>query len=190
MPVSSNIKSSSPLQLFIDLHAKPVARHRVNIVPLHFEKKVKDGIERHMKLGVRERVPLNTPVGWQSALVVTTKKDGTPRRTVDFKVLIKHRKRQTHGARTPFVIAFSVPADIYKTTLDYWNGYHLVPIKEEDRHCTTFVTQWGRFRYKTTAQEFLAAGDGYNHRFDEVTRGLRNHDRCVDDTIIWAETIE
>ena len=184
------MQTSPPLQLFIDPDAQPVARHRVNVVPLHFEKKVKDGLERDVKLGVLERVPPNTPVGWQSALVVTTKKDGTPRRTVDYKALNKHAKRQTHGARSPFVLASSVPANTYKTTLDAWNGYHSVPIKEEDRHYTTFVTQWSRFRYITTPQGFLAAGDGYNHRFDEVTRGFENHNGCVDDTIIWAETIE
>ena len=52
-----------------------------------------------------------------------------------------------------------VPSNTFRTTLDAWNGYHSVPIKEEDRDVTTFITPWGRFRYRTTPQGFLAAQD-------------------------------
>ena len=74
--------------------------------------------------------------------------------------------------------------------MDAWNGYHSVPIKEEDRDVTTFITPWGRFRYRTTPQGFLAAQDGYNHRFDLITRDFEFKRRCVDDSIIWGNNIE
>ena len=32
--------------------------------------------------------------------------------------------------------------------------------------------------------------DGYNHRFDLVTRDFKNQKRCVDDSILWGESIE
>ena len=65
-----------------------------------------------------------------------------------------------------------------------------MPIKEEDRHLTTFITPWGRFRYRTTPQGFLAAMDAYNHRFDLITRDIKDKKRCVDDSILWGHSIE
>ena len=74
--------------------------------------------------------------------------------------------------------------------MDAWEGYHSVPIDKDDRHYTTFLTQWGRFRYKTSPQGFVAAGDGYCHRFDEVTRDVPNQKHCVDDSILYEYTLK
>ena len=108
----------------------------------------------------------------------------------DLQPLNKHAVRQTHAGESPFQIVTEVPKNSIRTSLDAWNGYHSVPIKEEDRHVTTFITPWGRFRYCTTPQGFLAAQDAYNHRFDLITRDFKNKKRCVDDTILWGDTVE
>ncbi|CAC5367817.1 unnamed protein product [Mytilus coruscus] len=77
-----------------------------------------------------------------------------------------------------------------KTVTDAWNGYHSVPIREEDRHFTTFITPWGRFRYKVAPQGFMASGDAYNQRFDAIISNFNDKVKCVDDTCMWANSIE
>ena len=109
---------------------------------------------------------------------------------IDLHPLNKHAVRQTYTGESPFDIVAEIPTNTYRSSMDAWNGYHSVPIKEEDRHYTTFITPWGRFRYRTTPQGFLAAQDGYNHRFDLVTRDFKYKKRCVDDSIIWGNSIE
>ena len=141
-------------------------------------------------MGVLEEVPTNTPTTWCSRMCIQVRKNGKPRRTIDLQALNKHAVRQTHAGETPFHIVSAVPPNTYRTTTDAWNGYHSVPIKEEDRHLTTFITPWGRFRYRTTPQGFLAAMDAYNHRFDLITRDVKDKKRCVDDSILWGDTIE
>ena len=184
------MNGSPPLELFIDPTAKPVACHKPAQVPIHFRERVEAELRRDVRLGVLEEVPPNTPTTWCSRMCIQVKKSGKPRRTIDLQALNKHAVRQTHGAETPFHIASGVPPNTYRTTTDAWNGYHSVPIREEDRHVTTFVTPWGRFRYRTTPQGFLAAMDAYNHRFDLVTRDFKDKKRCVDDSILWGDTIE
>ena len=39
-------------------------------------------------------------------------------------------------------------------------------------------------------QGYIASGDGFCHRFDEVTRKLTNFKRCVDDSCVYENTIE
>ena len=43
-----------------------------------------------------------------------------------------------------------------------------VPLHPEDRHFTTFITPWGRYRYRTAPQGYIASGDGYTRRYDEI----------------------
>ena len=123
-------------------------------------------------------------------MVVTAKSDGTPRRTVDLQPQNRHSVRQTHHVQSPIHLANKVPQGVKKTVTDAWNGYHSVPIHEDDRHVTTFITPWGRYRYKVAPQGFLASGDAYTQRFDAIISDFPNKVKCVDDTCMWADNIE
>ena len=157
-----SLMEGPPLELHVEPEAKPIAVHKPIPVPLHWQQEVKESIDRDVKLGVLEAVPVGEPVTWCHRMV-TALKNGKRRRTVDMQVLNKHAVRETHHTQSPFHQATLVPAGTKKTFTDDWNGYHSVPIREEDRHLTTFITPWGRYRYKT---------------------------KCIDDTCLWAETLQ
>ena len=127
-------------------------------------------------------------------MVVCAKKDGKPRRTVDFQALNRHAKRETHHTQSPFHQARSVPSGKKKTVVDAWNGYHSVPLHEEDQHLTTFITPWGRYRYKVAPQGYLASGDGYTRRYDQILADSKvshnDYTKCIDDALLWADSIE
>ena len=184
------MRGSPPLKLHIDSKARPIAVHKYAPVPVHFEQTVKQELDRDVRMGVLEKVPIGTPSEWCSRMVVVTKQSGKPRRTVDLKVLNKAAKRQAHPTESPFHQAMSIPRRTYKTVTDAWNGYHSIPLEESDRHYTTFITKWGRYRYKVAPQGFRASGDGYTARYDEVTKDVTNCKRCVDDTLLFENTIE
>ncbi|VDI45747.1 Hypothetical predicted protein [Mytilus galloprovincialis] len=147
-------------------------------------------------------IPAMADTGCQSCLagikvlykIGLTKRDlipnGKSRRTVDFQALNAHAIRETHHTQSPFHQARSVPRGKKKTVFDAWNGYHSVPIREEDRHLTTFITPWGRYRYKTAPQGYIASGDGYTRRFDEIVADVPHKTKCVDDTLLWSDDIE
>ena len=68
----------SPLKFHIDKEATPVAHHKVNPVPIHWQSKVKADLDRDVALGVLEKVGDNIPVTWQSKMVITAKANGDP----------------------------------------------------------------------------------------------------------------
>lgn len=179
-----------PLELHVDPDARPVAVHKPALVPIHWREKVYNDLERDVQIGVLEKVSPNTPVTWCSRMVITAKSDGNPRRTVDLQPQNRHSVRQTHHVQSPFHLAVRVPQNTIKTVTDAWNGYHSVPIREEDRHITTFITPWGRYRYRVAPQGFLASGDAYNQRFDAIIANFQNKVKCVDDTCMWTDSIE
>ena len=127
------MSGSPPLELFIDEDARPVACHKPSRIPIHFKDQVEKEIRRDVKLGVLEEVPPNTPTTWCSRMVIQTKKSGKPRRVIDLQPVNKCAVRQTYSGGSPFEIVSEVPPNKFRTTMDAWNGYHSVPIKEEDR---------------------------------------------------------
>ena len=184
------MSGTPPLQLHVDPQAPPVAVYVPAQVPLHWQLAVKEGLDRDLKLGVLERVPLNTPTRWQSRMVVVAKHDGSPRRTIDYKNLNQHAPRQTHHTASTWQLVSTIPEDVYKSTFDCWHGYHSLAIAEEDRHLTTFVTPYGTYRYKTCPQGILSAGDAYTDRMDRLFEDYDRIARCIDDNLIWDNTIE
>ena len=183
--------SGPPVEIHIDANATPRTCHVAAPVPLHWQKKVYEDLLRDEAIGVIERVrALLQPVEWCHRMVVTRKHDGTPRRTVDLSPLNKYCKRETFASESPFHMARRVPGNTWKTVTDAWNGYHSVPLHESDRHLTTFITPFGRWRYTRAPQGFLSSGDGYNRRFDAIISDFERKERCVDDTIYYDEDLK
>ena len=123
-------------------------------------------------------------------MITVAKKDGSPRRTIDLQALNDASVRQTHHTPSPFHQAMAVPHGTRKTVADAWNGYHSLELRDEDKHVTTFITPWGRFRYRSALQGFLASGDAYTRRFDEIISNVKNKTKCIDDVLLWEEDIE
>ena len=93
-------------------------------------------------------------------------------------------------SKPPYQQAKSIPSNTWKSVTGAWNGYHSVPIHPDDRHLTTFITPWGRFRYLVTPQGATASGDGYTRRYDNIVADVQRKTKIVDDTAMWDEDLE
>ena len=158
-------------------------------MPVHWQEEVKAGLDRDVALGVIEKVGVNEPAEWCCRMVCMPKKSGRPRRTVDLQALNRATHRQTHQSSSPFHLARSVPAGTVKSVLDMWNSYHSVPIREEDRHLTCFITPWGRYRYRCVPQGAHWSNDAFTQRHDEITKDFPDIAKCVDDAVLWARDL-
>ena len=179
-----------PVEIHLDPSAIPRACHTPANVPLHWQEAVHNDLLRDEALGVIEPVPYGEVTDWCHRMVVTRKHDGSPRRTVDLSPLNKFCKRETFATESPFVLARRIPKGTWKTVSDAWNGYHSVPLRESDRHLTSFITPFGKWRYLRTPQGFVSSGDGYNRRFDAILSDFERKERCVDDTVHYDEDLE
>ena len=184
------VMDGPPVEIHLDEGAIPRTYHTAAPIPVHWREKVYNDLLRDEALGVIERVPYGEPATWCHRMVVTRKHDGNPRRTVDLSPLNKFCKRETFAAESPFRLARRIPGNMWKTVTDAWNGYHSAPLRESDRHLTTFITPFGRWRYCRAPQGFLSSGDSYNRRFDAILSDFERKERCVDDTVIYDENLE
>lgn len=182
--------TGAPVTIQFKKEASPSAVHTPIPVPHHWKAEVKAGLDRDVRLGIIEPVPQGTPTEWCSRMVVVPKKNGTPRRTVDLQRLNQATLRETHHTPTPFNLVSTVPPGSVKTVCDAWNGYHSLDLAAESRNATSFITEWGRFRYRRAPMGLHTSGDAYTRRFDDITSDVTRSVRCVDDTLLWDDSIE
>ena len=183
------VMTGEPLQISFASEYTPYAAHKPIPVPHHWKEEVKRKLDADVALGIIEPVSQGIPTRWCARMVVVPKKDGSPRRTVDLQSLNKVTLRETHHTPSPFNIVSVIPPKKKKTVLDAWNGYHSVPLSPSARDATTFITEWGRYRYLRAPQGFHASSDGYTKRFDDITSGFPRVTRCEDDSLLWDDNI-
>jgi hypothetical protein len=80
----------------------------------------------------------------------------------------------------------------YFTLIDIENAYWNIPIREEDKDKTGFVTPFGTFRYERMAFGLPGAPSTFQRVMDAMLVGLRDVEVLVylDDLLIFSETIE
>ena len=80
--------------------------------------------------------------------------------------------RKTYHSRSPFLAACQIPPNTRKTILDAVDGYHAIEPDAQSQPLTTFITEWGRYMYLHLLQGYLASGDAYTRRYDEVIKNI------------------
>ena len=80
------MRDSPPIQLHVDPKAKPYAINKPHPVPIHWRDQVKAKLDRDVRIGVLEQVPIGEPTEWCSPKVICPKANGDPSRTVDFQI--------------------------------------------------------------------------------------------------------
>ena len=184
------VMDGKPHHIHLDPRATPHACHTPAPVPRHWGDAVKAQLDEDVRRGVIEPVPAGEPTEWCARMVVVAKKSGQPRRTVDYQRLNASCRRETHHTPAPFDMVSAVPKHSFKTVADAYWGYHQVELDQESRRLTTFITPWGRYRYRRTPMGHCSAGDAYTKRFDDAIQGIPRKYKCVDDTLLFDSSVE
>ena len=159
-------------------------------VPYNWKKDVKDILDQNVRLGAFEKVPQGDTTEECARMVCAPKANGKPRITVDFQQLNKSTVREVHHTPSPINLVSQIPAGKVKTVLDAWNGYHSLELSPDGKSATTFITEWGRYRYCRGPQGYHGTGDAYTRRFDDITVNEQRYVRCIDDGCLWDDDIE
>jgi len=174
------------MHLMIDPKAKPTAYHSPIPVPIHWQDDVKVDMLDWGFWSLYLLVSLLPGVtGW----LIAPRRMGSPGGPLIFSHSTAMLLKKLIIPSLLFIKARSVPHGKMKTAFDAWNGYHSVPLHPDDHHYTTFITPWGRHRYCTAPQGYIASGDDYSRHYDEVVSSFPQKTKCVNNTLLWSDTI-
>ena len=182
--------STPPAQIHLrENYVIPKPAYQPAVVAEHWAERVKQSLDRDVEAGILCKVPFNEPTIWCSRMVLVKKKDGSPRRTVDYQKLNKQCVREPVYSASPFHTARQIPQHTWKSVLDAVDGYHSVEIDEPSSKLTTFITPWGRYRYLRFPQGHCSAGDAFNGRVQEILQNVPRFVRIVDDICLYDYSI-
>ena len=179
--------SGPPVEIHLKDGAVPFKAQTACSVPLNWQADIKEQLAMDEASDVIERPPPEEDSDWCFREVYSSKSNGKPRRTGDFRKLNKYVKRDAFATETPFHVARRIPGDSWKTLTDAWNGYHLVPLHENSRKYTNFISMEGKFRYKRCPQGASFAGDAFNRRHAAITSDVVRKETVVDDTCLYDD---
>ena len=180
-----------PMEIHLRKDAVPRAHNTPNTIPLHAQKVTKQTLDSMCKRDIIEKISVDLLLLWRSKMVSQLKKDGISIRImIDLAYLSSQCVRTPYPFSSPFQLASQVPNNTYKSVLDAVDGYFMIPLAEESRHLTAFITPWGTYQFKRAPQGFFNSGDKFDASYGEVLKDVERIVRMKDDAMLYDFSVE
>lgn len=183
-----------------DLGRTDRVQHRINTgtaapirqpprrLPLGKREIEKEEISKLLNRGVIE--PSNSP--WSSAVVLVTKKDGTPRFCIDYRALNKVITHDAYPLPRVDECLDSLNGSKWYSCLDLNQGFFQIGLDPRDRDKTAFSTSQGLYQFTVTPFGLATSPSVFERLMEDVLRGLQWSECLVymDDIIVPAPTVD
>lgn len=166
--------------------AKPFALTSPRRVPLPLYEKTKQELLRMQTEGVIS--PVAVPTSWCAPMVVVPKASGALRICVDFTELNKYILREWHPIpAVEHTLGMLQGAKLF-SKIDANSGFWQIPISENSKLLTTFITPFGRFCFNRLPFGISSAPEHFQRRMAQILEGLDGVVCHMDDVLIWGST--
>lgn len=191
----SDVFSSKPgltdlVQHEINLTSEKVVRSRPYPVPFALRQQVDREIHEMLELDIIEP----SQSAFASPLLLIKKKDGTFRPVVDFRKLNAITVFDAEPMDLQDNIFAKIANDKFFSKIDFCKGYWQIPLRQDDRHKTAFVTEKGLFQFKRMPFGLVCSGASYCRMMRKLLEKRNNVDSYVDDvlahTVEWQSHVE
>ena len=108
----------------------------------------------------------------------------------DLTNLNKAVKRGTHPSSSVDSSLAKVAGAKFMTKLDATSGYYQIPLSEESRLFTTFITPFGCYCYNRVPFGLVSAGDIFQRCMRDILDGLDGVICHMDDSLIYSSEPE
>ncbi len=168
----------------IDTGDTPPIRSQPYLISPHKLEGVKKEVESLLKLGIIE--PSSSP--WSSPVVPVVKPDQSIRLCIDFRKLNSVTVPDPYYMPTVDELIGKVGEAKFLTKLDLAKGFYQVPLHNEDKPKTAFVTPWGKFQFCKMPFGLRNAPSSFQRLMDSVLSVLESFAvPYIDDILIYSE---
>ena len=146
---------------------------------------VKKQLEDMESKGVISKVTV--PTDWCSGMVQVPKEDPNQIRIcADLTNLNKAVRRDTHPSSSVDSTLAKISGAKYMTKLDANSGYYQIPLSEESKLLTTFITPFGRYCYNRVPFGLVSAGDIFQRCIYNILEGVNGVVCHMDDLLVFS----
>ncbi|UYV62759.1 K02A2.6-like [Cordylochernes scorpioides] len=181
-------KINIPYEIKLKEGAKPYSIYTPRRVPIPLMKELQMELERMTSNGVIEKVEGSSE--WCSPMVLVAKPSGKLRICVDLSILNKNILREIHPIPVvEHTLAQLKGAKLF-TKLDANSGFWQIPLSSESSALTTFITPFGRFRFKRLPFGISSAPEIFQKRMGQILEGLEGTLCHMDDIMVYGSCQE
>ena len=168
--------------------AKPYALYTPRNIALPLRPQVRQELDRMESIGVISKVDEPTP--WCAGMVIVPKKSGAIRICVDLKPLNECVLREVHPLpKVDETLAQLTGAKIF-TKLDANSGFWQIPLAQQSRLLTTFITPYGRYCFNKLPFGISSAPEHFQKRMSRILEGLEGVQCQMDDVLVFGKDRE
>jgi len=149
-----------------------------------------DAIDRQVEEMLRNEIIEPAASPWASNVVLIRKRDGGLRFCIDYRAVNSATYYDTYPLPRIESCLDSLHGAKWFSTLDLRAGYYNIPVAEQDRDKTAFVTRRGCWRFKVMPFGLTCAPSVCQRLMDMVLAGL-SYEACLvylDDIIIFGKS--
>ncbi|UYV69541.1 K02A2.6-like [Cordylochernes scorpioides] len=169
-------KIDIPYEIKLKEGAKPYSIYTPRRVPIPLMKELQMELERMTANGVIEKVEGSSE--WCSPMVLVAKPSGKLRICGNTpNPVVEHTLAQLKGAKV-------------FTKLDANSGFWQIPLSSESSALTTFITPFGRFRFKRLPFGISSAPEIFQKRMGQILEGLEGTLCHMDDIMVYGSCQE
>jgi hypothetical protein len=175
---------SIPYRISIDPDVPPTCIYAPRKIPHPLIPKVKEEIDRMLEQGIIS--PVTEPTSWCSGIVVVPKPNKSVRICVDLTNLNKAVRREIHPMATVDESLAKLSGSTVFTKLDAKNSFWQIPLVEESKLLTTFVTPFGRYCFNRMPMGISSASEVFQRTLSTILEGLEGVICHMDDMVVHA----
>ena len=152
---------------------------------------LREAVQRNLQSledqGVIEKV--THPTSWLSPMVPVVKPRSNPvevRICCDYKFLNQHLQREVFEIPTFEELVSQLSGAVKFSKLDAKSGFYQIPLSESSRDLTTFITPFGRYRYRRLPMGINVAPEIFQRKMVDLLKGLPGAICYLDDILVFG----
>ena len=153
-------------------------------VPHAVQPKLKEELNRMLKLGFIRKLDINEASDWVHALVIVIKPNGKLCVCLDPRMLNSVLRHNIHNAKRFIDIISKVKGFKYVSKIDTNSGFWTLPLDLSSQLLTTFDTPWGRFCFMKLPFRLCESQYFFQYYMDLNFESLTNAHMIVDNILI------
>ena len=174
-----------PFDIRLQPSAKPYALFTPRNIPIPLRQKVRQELDRMLLFRVISKVDIPTP--WCAGMVVAPKKNGDILICVDFRPLNSSVLREVHPLpKVDETLALLTGARIF-SKLDANSGFWQIPLSEQSKLLTTFITPYGRYCFNKMPFGISSAPEHFQKCMSRILEGLEGVVCQIDDILVFGK---
>ncbi len=168
----------------ISSNVAPVCQ-KLRCLPLSVRNAVSEELQHLLDLGVIEKMD-SSP--WVSPIVVVQKRSGGIRMCVDLRETNKAVIMDSYPLPHIDELLSKLCGATVFSTIDLESAYFQLPLHEESRDLTAFITHEGLFRFCRVPFGLASAPSAFQKMLSTILQGSTNVAHYLDDIIVWGRT--